>query len=308
VTVTRESLSNAVLLIYKSTGMTSFDVIAVLRKMIGERRIGHSGTLDKAASGLLVICTGRLTRLSFHLTEKDKSYSGVISLGTVTDSCDSEGTILEKRDFSGITEQMVIDTANSFKGEILQRPPVFSAVKIEGKRASDRARSGENVEMKERPVSIHRIEVTGFDPVNGTVDLEVECSKGTYIRSLARDMGAKLGCGAYLSALRRTKCGEHSIDSALSLDALKEVLAGAECGKKFLLSGSDAIQGMPRIVLDSSGAEKVRHGAPFKRESMLLRDQNSTLRYAVEDEVKNLIAIADIDIDNWSINYLNVFN
>ncbi|HNX58300.1 MAG TPA: tRNA pseudouridine(55) synthase TruB [Spirochaetota bacterium] len=310
-TVTRESLSDAVILIDKPTGMTSFDVIAVLRKLIGTRKIGHSGTLDKAASGLLVVCTGRLTRLAFHLTEKEKSYAATVSLGTVTDSCDSEGIIISRHDFSDVTEKMVLDAIESFKGEILQKPPVFSALKIGGKRASDRARGGEEIEMKERPVTIHRMDMIRFDSAKGTIELEIDCSKGTYIRSLARDIGGKLGCGAYLSSLRRTRCGEHRIESSLTPDELRKVLDGSECAgcdRKFLLSASEAMKGMSLMVLDAPGAEKVSHGGFFTPENVLFRDQTPGLRYAVEDEGKNLIAIADVDIDNWSINYLNVFN
>ncbi|HEY1405014.1 MAG TPA: tRNA pseudouridine(55) synthase TruB [Spirochaetota bacterium] len=306
--ISRTLLSDAVLLIDKSAGMTSFDVIAVLRKIIGQRRIGHAGTLDKSATGLLVVCTGRLTRLVHYLIEKDKEYTGTITLGITTDSDDREGEILERRPIDGISEQMIIDAVSSFQGEILQRPPVYSALKIEGKRASDRTRRGEVLEMKERPVTIHRISVKEINLPVGEVIIDVKCSKGTYIRSLARDIGEKLGCGGYLSALRRTRCGELSVDSALTLDDLRTVLESGETDRKFCVSGGEALSQMTRIVLDRTGIEKVKNGARFAPENIIFRGQNDTLRYAIDDEDKNLIAIADVDIDNWSINYLNVFN
>jgi tRNA pseudouridine55 synthase len=308
VTVTREECTGALLLIDKNVGVTSFGVIGQLRKIIGERRIGHAGTLDKAASGLLVVCTGWSTRLSRYLLESDKRYSGMITLGVETDSCDSEGKVVSRHTITGITEAAVRKAVASFEGEIMQRPPEYSALKIEGRRASDRIRRGETVEMKERPVVIRAIVLTGFNPDEGTITVDVTCSKGTYIRSLARDIGRSLGCGAHLSALRRTASGVFSIEDAVTVDELTRILEGGSTDRRFLRSPREACTGMGVMTLNADGVGKALHGAFFTAEEVLHTEVKGNSPFTVEDERKNLIAIAQVDIDNWSVNYLNVFN
>jgi tRNA pseudouridine55 synthase len=287
--------------------MTSFGVVSALRRLIGQKSIGHAGTLDRAATGLLVVCTGTMTRLSRYLIDKDKRYIGTITLGVVTDSCDGEGTVVEKKAADFVTREMILRVLDSFLGEILQRPPEYSALKINGMRASDRMRKGESIEMKERQVTIRSIDLLSFDPENMTVTIDVACSKGTYIRSLARDIGEKLGCGGFLSGLVRTRSGDLRLEDALTLEELKGVLEGAETNRRFLLSAGDVLTGMGRIVVNDLGVKKVHNGAVFGRELTLSVEQSGTSRYTIWSEGKNLIAIADVDIDNWLIIYLNVF-
>ena len=305
--LTKEDLADSVLLIHKPTGMTSFDVVGKLRRILSQRKIGHCGTLDKAASGLLIICTGKGTRLSQYFLEKDKCYTGVIKLGIETDSCDSEGEVIRTAAAGHITLEMIEFAAERFRGSIVQKPPVYSALKIGGKRASDLARKGIDVEMKERPVEIRRLDIKDFSPDEGLVTIEVECSKGTYIRSLARDMGQVLGCGAYLHSLVRTSAGMFRLDDAVTPDELKAYLEGTDTGKTFSLSLYDAAAGMGQIVVDAAGAEKVSHGAPFTREQVISAESRKGERYAISSGAKNLIAIADVDIDNWRVEYRNVF-
>ncbi|MDR3238144.1 MAG: tRNA pseudouridine(55) synthase TruB, partial [Spirochaetia bacterium] len=194
---------NAVLLIDKTEGMTSFDTISVVRRLIKQRKVGHSGTIDSFASGLLALCTGANTKLTKYFMAKDKRYRADIQLGIRTDTDDPTGNVLEKKPFSGITEADVQRVLVGFKGEQMQLPPLYSALKIKGERASDIARRGEHVSLEPRRVFISAIDMTAYDSALGRISIEVLCSKGTYIRSIARDAGGILGTGAHCSALRR---------------------------------------------------------------------------------------------------------
>ncbi|MGL4370450.1 MAG: tRNA pseudouridine(55) synthase TruB [Spirochaetota bacterium] len=305
---TRDELADSVLLINTPAGVTSFDVISMLRKILFQRKIGHCGTLDKAASGLLVICTGSATRLSPYFLEKDKRYTGIIKLGVETDSCDTEGSVIRTSPADHITRGDAEKAAASFRGDILQAPPVYSALKIGGKRASDLARKGVEVEMKKRSVRVSRCDVTAFDPAEQTVTIEVECSKGTYIRSIARDMGDILGCGACLISLIRTSSGAFCLNDAVNPDELRAYCAGTDTVKKFSLAPLEALSGMGQMEVDDAAFDKIAHGAQFLRENVIRMEENGTQRYAVSSRAKILIAIADIDIDNWRIEYKNVFN
>lgn len=306
--VTLESFRNAVILVRKEKGMTSFDVIAKLRRILGIKRIGHAGTLDKAAEGLLVVLTDRASRLSSYLMEGSKRYTGVVRLGIMTDSCDSEGEVTETRPVENLTEELILNTVSAFKGSILQRPPEFSAIKIDGKRSSDLARKGRPAEMKERPVEIYAIETELIDMHGMTVTIAVHCSKGTYIRSLARDIGERLGCGAYLTSLMRTGSGAFTLDSALTVGEIESALSAGESDKKFILSPLEALYGMSVLTVGQKGADRVLHGAQFEREDVLTPQTVVSGCSAVADENQNLIAIADITVDNWSVSYRCVFN
>jgi tRNA pseudouridine55 synthase len=291
--------------------MTSFDVISKMKRILSQRKIGHAGTLDKAASGLLVVCAGKATRLSAYFLEKDKSYRGVFQLGIETDSCDGEGEVTSRKDPSFVTESMVNTAAEQFRGQIIQTPPVYSALKINGKRASDLAREGREVEMKQRQVTIYRFDIVDFNKAEMTITVDVDCSKGTYIRSIARDFGEKLGCGAYLKGLVRRSCGSFSLDEAMTPDELAACLNGEPTAKAFRLKALDALSEMGHIVVNDEGAAKIWNGAQFSRESVLSLDAGPDAVYAVyavADSDKNLIAIAEVDIDNWQIKYRNVFH
>ena len=212
-------LEGQVLLIDKPLEWTSFDAVNSIKWAIKRRfglkkiKVGHAGTLDPLASGLLIICTGKATKTIQDIQSMPKEYVGTLTLGATTPSYDMETEIDQVFDLKGIDEEIIKKTAESFSGIIEQTPPLFSAIRKDGKRLYEYARSGKEVEIKARKVEIHEFEILSIDIPK--VEFRVLCSKGTYIRSLAHDIGLKLGCGAYLSALRRTKIGPYNVNNAL---------------------------------------------------------------------------------------------
>lgn len=212
-------MDGQVLLIDKPLEWTSFDAVNSIKWAIKKRfglkkiKVGHAGTLDPLATGLLIICTGKATKTIQEIQSMPKEYIGTLTLGATTPSYDMETEIDQVFDLGGIDEEDIIRTAAGFTGIIEQFPPVFSAVRKDGKRLYEYARSGKEVEINARQVEIHELEILSIDMPK--VEFRVLCSKGTYIRSLAHDIGAKLGCGAYLSALRRTKIGAYNVNNAL---------------------------------------------------------------------------------------------
>lgn len=206
-----------VMLIDKPLGWTSFDVVNKLRKTLGIKKIGHAGTLDPLATGLLIICTGKMTKKIQELTNLDKEYTGILIIGQSTPSHDRETEVTETRDISHITSQHIRQAAVQLTGRIEQIPPVHSAVKVKGKRAYKLARKGEMPELKPRNVEVHAFDITAINLPE--VHFRVVCSKGTYIRSLVRDLGEKLGTGAHLAELCRTRIGNFSLKDAKSIDS-----------------------------------------------------------------------------------------
>ncbi len=213
-----------VLLVDKPLNWTSFNVVAKLKYRIKPaKKIGHAGTLDPLATGLLIICTGKKTKEIEIYMGQTKEYTGIIQLGVITPSYDYETEPSEYREFDHIQEEDVRNAiAANFVGEIEQTPPVFSAIKVDGKRSYDLARKGEALELKKRKITVNSFEITQFDFPN--LHFKVVCSKGTYIRSLAHDLGQVLGCGGVLSALRRTKIGDFSVENAWNLEELVQLL------------------------------------------------------------------------------------
>ncbi len=202
----------AVILIDKPLEWTSFDVVGKIRNTIRVKKVGHAGTLDPLATGLLILCTGKMTKKIEEYQGQEKEYEGELVLGKTTPSCDLETAVDHEYDISAITSQMVRDNVRSFIGNIQQIPPVYSAIKVDGVPLYKKARKGESVEVKPREVTITEFEITDIQlPV---VKFRVVCSKGTYIRSLVRDFGAALGNGAYMSALRRTRIGDFLVKDA----------------------------------------------------------------------------------------------
>jgi tRNA pseudouridine55 synthase len=207
-----------ILLVDKPPGITSHDVVDHVRKAAGIRRVGHTGTLDPRATGLLILCVGGATRLSEHLTALDKTYEGTMRLGIVTDSFDLDGAVLEQRPVPELTADDVQQACDRYTGDIEQIPPMVSAVKIGGQRLYKMARQGETVERKPRPVKVHEFSVLGYAAPDAHI--RVRCTSGTYVRSLCHDVGAALGCGAALACLRRTWVGSYCVDKAVPLGAL----------------------------------------------------------------------------------------
>ncbi len=212
----------AVLLIDKPRGLTSFDVIRRLRKLLRVRKIGHAGTLDPLATGLLICLVGRATRWMTHFMAQDKEYEGVLRLGEVTPSYDAETEVVARRPWEHLTEEDLERARQQFVGALVQQVPAYSAVKVRGKRLYKQARMGQVVERPRRHVQIYTFDLLGREGPD--VTFRVHCSKGTYIRSLVHDFGQALGCGAHLVALRRTRSGPYHVEQAWTLERLAEAL------------------------------------------------------------------------------------
>lgn len=239
--------------VYKPKGMTSHDVVARLRRITKIRQIGHTGTLDPFATGVLPICIGKSTRLIEYLKD-DKEYLATVQFGQNTDSYDIDGEVTQTFD-KKVEKDDVIEALKSFEGEISQKPPIYSAIKVNGKKLYDYARSGESVEIKERIVFISKIELKDFDYEKQEAKILVACSKGTYIRSIAYDLGEMLACGAYLSALERTKAGMFLKENSINLDDFKE--KDDVCNH---LINPLEVMDNPAYELSNEDEERVSHG------------------------------------------------
>ena len=209
----------AVLLVDKPLEWTSFDVVAKVRRATGIRKVGHAGTLDPLATGLLVVCIGRATKRADEFQAGEKEYTGCFRLGATTRTDDAEGEPEGVLPVDHLTREEILRTAESFLGESLQIPPMFSARKVDGKRLYKLARKGIEVERPARPITVRTFEITAIDLPS--ISFRIVCSRGTYIRSIARDFGERLGVGAYLAELRRTRSGEFSVEEAISIDELR---------------------------------------------------------------------------------------
>lgn len=218
-TLTHNPDEGRVLLIDKPLNWTSFDVIKKIRNIIKVKKVGHAGTLDPLATGLLIVCTSKKTKQIEHFMELEKEYTGTMVLGKTTPSVDLETEFNSEQDWHHITEQQCRDATRDFLGEIEQRPPVYSAIKVEGIRAYEKARQGKKITMKNRLVKVAEFELTSV--LLPEIVFRIVCSKGTYIRSLIRDFGEKLGAGAYLANLRRTKIGDYNVKDALTIDQVQ---------------------------------------------------------------------------------------
>ncbi|HWA24065.1 MAG TPA: tRNA pseudouridine(55) synthase TruB [Lacunisphaera sp.] len=210
-----------VLLVDKPKGLTSHDVVYRLRRKLGMKKIGHAGTLDPMATGLLIMLIGKATRISQYLISTDKVYEGEATLGVITDSQDAEGEMMETRPVPPLSEAQVKDAMKGFLGDQYQTPPMHSAIKVDGVKLYHLARKGEEVEREPRFIRIVSFNLTSFASPKLTFTLH--CTKGTYVRTVAHDLGQKLGCGAHLSALRRTASGKFNLSEGLTLEAIEEL-------------------------------------------------------------------------------------
>jgi len=210
------------LLVDKDLDWTSFDVVKKIKNIIKCKKVGHAGTLDPLATGLLIICTGKNTKKINDIQNQDKVYTGEFILGKSTPSHDLETEFSSQKEFKNITTDKIKEVSKRFVGEQLQRPPKFSAVKVNGKRAYDYARDNEEVKIKEKKINIYEFKITEYNLPN--ISFKISCTKGTYIRSIARDFGEKLGCGAVLSKLRRTEIGNYDVEDAFKVNDLADKL------------------------------------------------------------------------------------
>src|SRR6266567_869516 len=254
---------DGILNINKTTGMTSHDVVASIRRLLKQKRVGHAGTLDPAASGVLPICIGKGTRVAEYLSESGKAYQAEIVFGVETDTYDSEGAIVRTASTTDLTRARIEQVLQHFTGQQMQLPPRYSAIKLQGQPAYKLARAGEDITLKPRPITIYRLEV--IDWLAPRLILAVECSKGTYIRSLAHDIGEQLGCGAYLAALVRTRSGPFSLAESITLEQLAGAVAedNGQRAARFIYPLDIALQQYPALRLDDVTVERVLHGNAF---------------------------------------------
>jgi tRNA pseudouridine55 synthase len=252
---------SGVLVVDKPVGMTSHDVVQAIRNGTGLRRAGHTGTLDPRASGVLVILVGPAVRLSEFVSASDKRYQAIIRLGSTTDTFDADGKFTHSDAPVNVTEEQFEKVLSTFIGEIEQTPPPYSAVKVQGRKAYEMARQGEEVDLAPRKITVHHLEVLEWAPPEAVID--VHCSSGTYVRSLANDLGTALGCGAYLVGLRRTKSGRFSLRDATPLRKLQEAFHAGNW-YQYLIPAAEALAEWPAVELHPDEVENVRHGHRVK--------------------------------------------
>jgi tRNA pseudouridine55 synthase len=251
---------DGILNINKPTGMTSHDVVAKVRKLLKQKRVGHAGTLDPAASGVLPICVGQGTRVAEYLSESGKEYRATVIFGVETDTYDVEGAITRTASTEDLNLAGIEQALAGLRGPQMQVPPRYSAIKIQGQAAYKRTRAGEELELEARPIEISRLEIVSWQ--TPTLVLDIACSKGTYIRSLAYDLGRVSGCGAHLGGLIRTRSGPFSLDESITLE---ELAYASEQGRlaDYLQPADKALAHYPALHLSTEETARVLHGNAF---------------------------------------------
>ena len=275
---------SGVLAVDKPEGMTSHDVVARVRRALGIRRVGHTGTLDPAATGVLLCAVGRATRLVQFMQQGRKTYAATMVLGRETDSQDADGAVVAETDASHLTEEDVCSVLKQFVGDIDQVPPMVSAVKVDGERLHARARRGEVVERDPRRVTVHELVLDSFEPgPRATVSFLVTCSPGTYVRTLAHDVGQRLGVGGSLTALRRLATGGFAVEDTLTLAQVEE-LGEDRALRDRLVPPADALRLLPSVVVEDAVRDDLVHGRPTTA-----HDQDGP--YAILDGAGRLVGV-----------------
>lgn len=268
---------NGVLVVDKPKGITSFDVVREVRRALGVKKVGHTGTLDPMATGVLPICIGDGTKIAQFITEATKAYDATVKLGSTTDTLDAEGKVLETRPVPGVTRELLEAALTKFRGPLLQIPPMYSAIKVGGKRLYELARAGEEIERKPREVTVFDLQLRDFSA--DEFKISVRSSKGFFVRSLAADLGEALGCGAHLCALRRTQSGPFVLAQSIPL---------TEVSKTSTLVGlNDSLKDLPELQVNDVEAARVRHGGVVEVSPSL------TGVYRVIEPNGSLLALAD---------------
>nr|WP_318001233.1 tRNA pseudouridine(55) synthase TruB [uncultured Faecalibacillus sp.] len=263
---------DGILLINKPAGYTSHDIVGIVRKKLHTKKVGHCGTLDPDATGVLVVCVNKATKAIQFLMSDTKFYRATLSLGKSTDTYDASGKVLEEKEVGALSENQVIDVLNSFMGKSKQKPPIYSAIKVNGKKLYEYARNGEEVEIKERDIEIMMIKMISFS--NNEIVFDVKCSKGTYIRSLCVDIAQKLGYPGHMSHLERRQAGHFSIEDCITLEQLEK-------GDYTLHSIEEALGDYPKLKLEDPTI--VYHGKQIK--------SNLTGKIAIYDNHNKILAI-----------------
>jgi tRNA pseudouridine55 synthase len=250
---------DGILNIDKPQGITSYRVVSLVKRLSGERRVGHAGTLDPMATGVLPVCLGQATRVVEFLADASKSYRAEIELGLTTDTYDASGRVIQQMEPSRIQREQVEAALASFRGVIRQTPPMYSAVRHRGRKLYELARAGITVERKSRPATIYSLEMLDFQPP--VITIEAECSKGTYIRSLAHDLGQILGCGAILKSLVRLSHGPFDIKDALSVPQLEDAFRHGYW-EHYIYPADHVLSAWPAVVVDEATEQIIRNGVP----------------------------------------------
>ena len=274
--------------IYKEPGFTSHDVVAKLRGILHQKKIGHTGTLDPDAAGVLPVCCGKATKVCGLLTDKDKSYHAACRLGVETDTQDMSGSIIRKCDITGITEEDIINCARQFQGVIMQVPPMYSALKVKGKKLYELAREGVIVEREPRQVTIHSIDVTDIDTGSGLFSMDVTCSKGTYIRTLCHDIGLSLGNAAAMEQLVRTRVSVFKIEDALTLAQVQHMAENQpEKLKEYFVPVDALFTGYKKAQIKNGFEKALANGNKLS---------GNMLRWSTEEpETEEKILVYDVD-------------
>jgi tRNA pseudouridine55 synthase len=284
---------NGIICIDKPQGFTSFDVIGKLRGILKMRRLGHSGTLDPMATGVLPVFVGFATKACGILPDERKAYIAQFRLGQVSDTLDSTGTILEEHDASGVTEAMLRAVLPQFTGEIDQIPPMYSAVSVDDKRLYELAREGKIVERKPRRVHVESLALTAFHPETGEGTLEIHCGSGVYVRTILHDIGQELGCGAVMTALRRTMSNGLPIERCVTFEQIQKL---AEEGRveEVLMPISEAFAALPQLHLNAQQTVHYRNGVKLGL-SQLKTQLTGAQQYAVYGEPDGFLGTAAVD-------------
>jgi len=277
-------MADGVIVVNKEPGITSFGVVARLRRIFGQKKIGHTGTLDPDAEGVLVVCLGKATKLVERLTADTKRYRAVLLLGQATDTMDTSGEIIFKGEVSA-DEAEAESAVLSFEGPMLQTPPMYSALKVGGKKLVDLARKGIEVEREKRPVEFSEMKILKIDLPR--VEFEVTCTKGAYIRVLCDDIGRKLGCGGAMEHLTRLRCGEFTIDEAMTLSEIEAAVSAEEEPYSFVRPVADFFQGLPEIRVSGQKLKAAMNGCTLKARPGL----KSGDEVRVADDTGRLIAV-----------------
>jgi tRNA pseudouridine55 synthase len=294
------SMSNStsgVLVVDKPIGMTSHQVVQVIRNGTHIKRAGHTGTLDPRASGVLVVLIGPAVRLSEYVSAEDKRYQATIKLGERTDTYDGDGVITGTADVN-VEQGQFEDALKGFVGEIEQVPPPYSAIKVKGRRAYQMARKGEEVQLEPRIINVHSLELIEWNPPEAVVD--IHCSSGTYVRSLAHDLGELLECGANLTGLRRTKSGRFTLKDAIPLRKLVEAFEN-NSWYQYLIPAAEALSDWPSITLNNEEVDTVRHGHRITREESV-----GNLVRAITEQGE-LVALMEYDAESNEYQPRKVF-
>lgn len=263
---------DGILNINKPRDKTSFSIVAIIKRLSGERRVGHAGTLDPMATGILPICLGQSTRIIQFLQEASKTYRAEIELGVATDTYDATGTITQKGDPSGISREQLECALASFRGLIQQTPPMYSAIKHLGQPLYKLARAGIKIDRKSRPANIYQLEIRDWRPP--IVEIDLECSKGTYVRSIAHDLGQSLGCGANLKSLIRLKYGLFNLENSVSLPQLEDAF---RCGywQQFIYPIDSVIMNWNAMVINDSNEQIIKNGGPLVLDNFMSNESQN---------------------------------